>query len=74
MDRVEIGRGCRIHRAIIDKHNVIPAGTEIGANVAKDRERYFVSDDNIVVVQRGGLSLSGSTIVPDMAHPYLAEL
>jgi glucose-1-phosphate adenylyltransferase len=74
MDRVEIGRGCRIHRAIIDKHNVIPADTEIGANVAKDRERYFVSDDNIVVVQRGGLSLSGSTLVPDMAHPYLAEL
>ena len=30
MDRVEIGRGCRIRRAIIDKHNVIPAGTEIG--------------------------------------------
>ena len=53
MDRVEIGRSCRIRRAIIDKHNVIPAGTEIGANLARDRERYFVSEDGIVVVPRG---------------------
>jgi len=53
MDRVEIGRSCRIRRAIIDKHNVIPAGTEIGANLARDRERYFVSEDGIVVIPRG---------------------
>lgn len=73
MDRVEIGRGCRIRRAIIDKHNAIPAGTEIGANVTKDRQRYFVSEDDIVVVQRAGLSISGSTLAPDLARPYLAE-
>jgi glucose-1-phosphate adenylyltransferase len=73
MDGVEIGRGCQIRRAIIDKHNVIPAGTEIGANFARDREHYFVSEDDIVVVQRGDLSISGSTVVPDTAHPYMAE-
>lgn len=74
MDRVEIGRGCRIRRAIIDKRNVIPAGTEIGANFARDRERYFVSEDDIVVVERGDLSLSGSTLVAATAQPYWAEL
>ncbi|HEX9879415.1 MAG TPA: glucose-1-phosphate adenylyltransferase [Candidatus Binatia bacterium] len=49
---VEIGRGCRIRRTIIDKHNIIPPGTEIGYDLAKDRERYFVSENGIVVVPR----------------------
>jgi glucose-1-phosphate adenylyltransferase len=53
MDWVEIGRGCKIRRAIIDKSNVIPPGTEIGYDLSKDRERYFVSESGIVVVGRG---------------------
>ena len=53
MDWVEIGRGCKIRRAIIDKSNVIPPGTEIGYDLHKDRERYFVSDTGIVVLGRG---------------------
>ena len=39
MDWAEIGRGCKIRRAIIDKSNVIPPGTEIGYNVEQDRQR-----------------------------------
>jgi glucose-1-phosphate adenylyltransferase len=53
MDWVEIGRNCRIRRAIIDKANVIPPGTEIGYDIAKDRERYTVSPNGIVVLGRG---------------------
>ncbi|MEX0806426.1 MAG: glucose-1-phosphate adenylyltransferase [Candidatus Binatia bacterium] len=53
MDWVEIGRGCKIRRAIIDKSNVIPSGTQIGYDTAKDGERYFVSEAGIVVVARG---------------------
>ena len=53
MDWVEIGRGCKIRRAIIDKSNVIPPGTEIGYNIEKDRHRYFVSESGIVVIGRG---------------------
>ncbi|HEY3167502.1 MAG TPA: glucose-1-phosphate adenylyltransferase, partial [Candidatus Binatia bacterium] len=40
MDWVEIGRGCKIRRAIIDKSNVIRSGTQIGYDIEKDRERY----------------------------------
>ncbi len=62
LDWVEIGRGCRIRRAIIDKFNAIPAGTEIGYDPAKDRERYFVSESGIVVIprvrERGSWSLA----------------
>ena len=53
MDWVEIGRNCRIRNAIIDKANVIPSGTDIGYDIEKDRERYFVSPSGIVVLGRG---------------------
>jgi glucose-1-phosphate adenylyltransferase len=52
-DWVEIGRNCRIRNAILDKANVIPSGTEIGYDAARDRERYFVSPSGIVVLARG---------------------
>jgi glucose-1-phosphate adenylyltransferase len=53
MDQVEVGRGCRIRKTIIDKNVIIPPGTEIGYDPTKDRERYFVSEDGIVVIPRG---------------------
>jgi glucose-1-phosphate adenylyltransferase len=53
MDWVEIGRGCKIRNAIIDKSNIIPSGTQIGYDAAQDREHYFVSETGIVVVARG---------------------
>lgn len=53
MDWVEIGRNCKIRRAIIDKANVIPSGTEIGYDLEKDRERYTVTSSGIVVLPRG---------------------
>ncbi|MBI4527459.1 MAG: glucose-1-phosphate adenylyltransferase [Deltaproteobacteria bacterium] len=53
MDWVEIGRGCQIRKAIIDKHNIIPPGTRIGFDAEEDRNRYFVSEGGIVVIPRG---------------------
>jgi len=50
MDWVEVGRDCKIRHAIIDKSNVFPAGTVIGYDPVKDRERYLLSDSGIVVV------------------------
>jgi glucose-1-phosphate adenylyltransferase len=55
LDWVEISRGCRIRRAILDKHNVIPPGTEIGYDRDRDRENYFLADGDIVVVPRSEL-------------------
>jgi glucose-1-phosphate adenylyltransferase len=53
LDDVEVGRGCRIKKAIIDKGNVIPPLTEIGINPAADRERFLVTPRGIVVVPKG---------------------
>jgi glucose-1-phosphate adenylyltransferase len=53
MDRVEVGRYCKIKKTIIDKENVIPPYTEIGINPQTDRERFTVTPRGIVVVPKG---------------------
>ena len=46
---VDIGRHCRIQRAIIDKNVRIPAGTEIGFDPEADQRRFQVSDGIVVI-------------------------
>lgn len=46
---VDIGRHCRIQRAIIDKNVRIPAGTEIGYDPEADQRRFQVSDGIVVI-------------------------
>ena len=53
MENVDIGRHCRIRRAIIDKDVVIPPNTEIGHDAAADRERFHVTPSGIVVIGKG---------------------
>ena len=52
LDGVDIGRYCKIKRAIIDKEIKIPQGTIIGFNPEDDRKRFFVSNTGIVVVPK----------------------
>lgn len=47
---VDIGRHCRITRAIIDSGCRIPAHTVIGADPAEDRRRFFVTPRGVVLV------------------------
>ncbi len=49
---VNIGRHCRIRRAIIDRDVHIPEGTVIGYDPQEDKEKYFVSETGITVVTR----------------------
>lgn len=49
---VNIGRHCRIRRAIIDRDVHIPEGSVIGYDVEEDRRSYFVTDTGITVVTR----------------------
>lgn len=53
MSDVEIGRNCKIMKAIIDKHNTIPPNTMIGYNPEQDRKRFHVTPRGIVVVPKG---------------------
>ncbi len=53
MEDVNVGRYAKIKRAIIDKHVVISPGVEIGYNPEKDRKRFFVSPEGVVVIPKG---------------------
>jgi glucose-1-phosphate adenylyltransferase len=49
---VDVGRGARLKRCIIDKGVHIPPNTVIGEDPAADRARFGVSDGGVVVVSR----------------------
>ncbi len=49
---VNIGRGCHIRRAIIDRDVQLPEGTVIGFDPAEDRKNYFVTESGLTVVAR----------------------
>jgi len=47
---VVIGRRCEITKAIIERGCVIPEGTVIGRDAARDAERFHVTEKGVVVV------------------------
>jgi glucose-1-phosphate adenylyltransferase len=53
MDYVRIGRGSRLRRVIVDRHNHIEPGTVIGYDHEADKRRYHVTPQNIVVIPKG---------------------
>lgn len=53
MEYVNVGRHCKIRRAIIDKGVDIPSGTMIGYDLEEDRKKYTVTESGIVVVAKG---------------------
>ncbi|MCX6502398.1 MAG: glucose-1-phosphate adenylyltransferase [Microbacterium sp.] len=53
-DRVRLGAGARIHRAIIDKNVVLADGATVGVDRERDLARGFtVTDSGITVVGKG---------------------
>ncbi|MFM1892422.1 MAG: glucose-phosphate adenylyltransferase [Pseudomonadota bacterium] len=50
LPEVEVGRHCRIHRAIIDRGCRIPPGTVIGEDPAADAERFRVTPNGVVLI------------------------
>lgn len=49
-DNVDVGRGAIVRKAIVDKNVQIPPGAQIGVDLARDRERFTVSDGGVVVI------------------------
>ncbi|AFL76137.1 glucose-1-phosphate adenylyltransferase [Thiocystis violascens] len=56
MDYVRIGRGARLRRVIVDRHNIIEAGDRIGFDTARDRQRFHVSEGGVTVIPMGSVS------------------
>ncbi len=49
---VDVGEGCKIKKAIIDKNNKIPPDTIIGYKLDEDKKRFTVSRGGVVVVPK----------------------
>jgi len=52
MEGAQVGRRCRIRRAIIDKNVHIPPDTVIGYDPEEDRRRFYVSEGGVVVIPK----------------------
>src|SRR5262249_41054049 len=56
LDGVEVGRHCRIRRAIVDKDVKIPQNSTIGHDLEHDRRRGFlVTEQGVVVIAKAEL-------------------
>lgn len=54
MDYSRIGRGARLRRVIVDRHNFIPPGAQIGYDLERDRAAgYHVTEGGVVVIPLG---------------------
>ena len=53
MDRAEIGAGVKLKGAIVDRFNIVPAGTAVGVGTGADERRYFRDPSGLVVLERG---------------------
>ena len=66
---VNIGRHCRIRRAIIDRDVHIPEGTVIGYDAVEDKRRYFVTPSGLTIVTRDA-SLFENPVDPEFLQRY----
>ena len=66
---VNIGRHCRIRRAIIDRDVHIPEGTVIGYDPVEDKRRYFVTPSGLTIVTREA-SMFENPITPEFMDPH----
>ncbi len=52
MDYCSIGRNAKVRRAIIDKNVQVAEGDEIGYDLERDRQRFFVTESGLVVIPK----------------------
>ncbi len=52
LNGVRVGPGAIVRNAIIDKHVVIPAGAQVGVDLAADAARGFVVEDGLTILAK----------------------
>jgi glucose-1-phosphate adenylyltransferase len=59
---VTVGEGAELQRCIIDKEVVVPAGERIGFELARDAQRFTISDRGIIVIGKGYKFAQGARV------------
>jgi glucose-1-phosphate adenylyltransferase len=59
MDYAEIGADVTLKEVIVDRFNVVPAGSKIGANFSADDPRFFRDPSGLTVLERGETKRQG---------------
>ncbi len=62
LPEVRIGAGCRIRHAVVDRGCEIEPGTDIGFDLERDRKRFYVSPEGVVLVTPDALGQARHTI------------
>ncbi|QIK38260.1 glucose-1-phosphate adenylyltransferase [Caldichromatium japonicum] len=70
MDYVRIGRGARLRRVIVDRHNHIDAGDAIGFDCGRDAERFHISPGGLTVIPQGQVSYFARDHRGSSGHGY----
>ncbi len=52
LPEVDVGRGCKLRKVVIDNGCVIPEGMQIGIDAAEDAKRFYLSEGGVVLVTR----------------------
>lgn len=55
LPEVDVGRGCKLRKVVIDNGCVIPEGMQIGYDAAEDAKRFYRSEGGVVLVTRAML-------------------
>lgn len=53
MDYVRVGKGSRLKKVIVERHNSVEPGTVLGHDAEKDQQQYQVTPKGVVVIPRG---------------------
>lgn len=65
LGEVRVGRGARLRNCVVDKHVVIPDGTDIGIDGDADARRFIISTKGVAVVPRSFDFQTNEVLVAD---------
>lgn len=55
LPEVDVGRGCKLRKVVVDNGCVIPPGMHIGHDAAEDARRFYRTDSGVVLVTKAML-------------------